>query len=641
MANLDPAVLQSELPIEEWLKQLGRSNPPLPPGPVFGGLDPAKPVNVTPPPEGNLVMADQPANPASQAPLAYDANFNLPPAPPASAPESDKSSGRALAAPDSGLNVGTAPVPPPVPTNVPIREPEPSEAAPEGPVREYPQWGLKVFPDGRVQRNGVFLSEQATQPAPTKDPNELLRQAYKPALDMAMEARRKDLERQTGLPAQALGQRFLMHGILGRDAGLSAVGAGLIKRAQTDPLEVDSLEKASRASQEMIKAQTAQMELDPNSDIAEGQRIALLGHSGVSEWATKQSAMTGRSVHDIKSELYGQMKTLSPVGMKVFLDTVKASGDYSKQRAEEALNYANAAQAGAMTEKIRTETADMQALQKAWNDSNSGVSQFYRASVRGLVPEHVVSQTPNFDRMTAHELSKTFPDALKTSAELLKWHQEYNMRVASDTQVDDETVVRTQMVPGPVAGMPGKAVPNAIGVANRREYLEQKGAAKTAMDSGDQLFRVISGAGDAASYSLQTPAGQKIYNNLMTFARSASVLSPSGKALLEQLTAVKPDGTIIPSQFIFGSKGKKGSVQAAMQEINTAFQTASQPYLYPDVQMKGIPPSYPPLYLPMTIQDNKDAKGRSYKSYIVEIGGKKWEYFKPSANSPWVHEEVK
>jgi hypothetical protein len=485
---------------------------------------------------------------------------------------------------------------------------------------------------------GAFPAPPGGQPAPgspeatKRDPNDILRQAYAPAIKQAMEAREKDLARQTGFMAGGLGRELLMQGGNLQDAGLTAAGAGILKRQATDPLYVKSLEDASKASQELSKAQLESMKMDPDSEISEGARLAFYSTPTFNEAARKLAESSGGKLSEVdaRTEIFQKTRKLSSVGMAAYTEMALSGAKFDTERSAAAANYATEKERLAQTAQINLETSNKKTLYAAWNNPASAVSRTTRAQVKGLLTPQQLAEVPNFDSMTAHEIATQFPDIMRLNAEIMKWQQEYNINLAKDTAVDNkEWTVRTETVEGPAPGFPGKKVPNSIGVATRERFLMQNSSAKIAMDNADQLFRSISGPENAVEIGLQTTDGQRIYRQLLAFANHAKQLSPQGAGaqLYESLTSMNPEGTFIPSQFIFGSKGKKGSVEAALREMNVNHLQASKPFFNEQVEAKGIPPDYPPTFLPMEITSDTMG-GKTVRTYTFDINGKKWTYWR-------------
>jgi hypothetical protein len=577
------------------------------------------------------IQAEQPdtleeflANLREQA-AGPEVNFDLSPP---TAPESDKSLGRPLAAPQSGLNVGVAPVPSPV-----VNRPPEGTPAPPVPTSQ----GLNL---DEPAKPSPVAGPQTDLDSFKRDPNDILREAYKPAIDMALEARKKDMARMDSPEARMTAYGHLAAGLNANSPALQTAGADLLKKSKFDPIYGESLEQAGKSGQAIAAAQTASLDLDPESPKSRAARLAFHSSDQFDETARKMSEQTGISEQDARAALYKGTQGLTAVGINAFTAVMKSSNDWSKGRAEIAVEYAKKRQADVLTHQINVETTNKDTLYKAWNSPVSAISKSQRELYRSLLPHGVAESNPDFNKLTAHELAATYPQMAEVAAGIMKWQQEYNIKLASDTVVDNDWTVNTQTVPGPVPGMPGKQVPNPIGVANKARFLQQTNAAKVAIDSADQLFRTVDPS-TAVSYSMQTTDGQRVYNNLVTFARNAATLSPSGAALLEQLTNVSPQGTFVPSQFVFGAKGKKSSVANALLEMNSNHITESKPFNNYKVDVLGLPPETPPTWRPMTIGEDSDGKsGKKVKTYSFDIGGKKYMYFR-SNTGQWKHQEIK
>lgn len=515
--------------------------------------------------------------------------LDWPPSGAQAVPNSDESSGRPLAAPTDGSEglplsppsqlppgapagqLGVSPVPPPVPTSQPVVAP--GEQPPAAPVTELDKY--------------------------RRDPNEVLREAYKPAIDMAMKAMHKDLQRGTGLGANALGWALMSKA----NPEVQASGAGIVGRAQTSPINTELMEKAGKAGQEWAKLQVESAKLDPTSEISQSARLAFHSSDQFKSLVENAAKSQGIDFHVAATQAYKMTKGLSVYGLGAFMDVMKASNDYSKGRAEIAKTYAEKSESEARAHQLQVETSDKEALYKAWNNPNSEISRTAQSILLSLSPAGTVDPD-RARKLSAHEIHSQFPRYMEVSSELLKWHNEYNIGLKADTMVDGETQVRTEEVPGPVPGMPAKRVANPVGVKPeaKREYIAKRTASQVGLESADDLLKMISGPENTISYAVQSPEGQTILKRLAEFARSAAIVAPEyGQALMNEITNQRPDGTFVPSQFLFGAKGKKASVVSTLSEMNRNMRAAHTPYVNEQVQTFGNPPPTPPMYMPMEI----------------------------------------
>lgn len=393
--------------------------------------------------------------------------------------EQPESTGTPLAAPP----LGSEPVPPPTPRPpanlapggqpgasaappVPTSQPLVAPGAPEAPAAES---GLEAF---------------------KRDPNEILREAYKPAIDMALEARKKDLERGTGFGANALGWALMAKA----NPELQAAGAGIIKRAQTEPINIDTLQSAGVAAQSVAAAQMASQKLDPKSPYAEGQRIAILASPEVNRWASQQAAMTGQDVKTVKTQFYRQLQGFAPLAMDKYMEVLKASGDWSKQRAEEALAYAQEAANRATARSLNNETSQKEKIYAAMNDPNSAATTLGKEALLRSYGESIKDRfTKPWSQVTLTDIAAYDANLAAHALDVIRFQVDREREAATERFIDNKWEMK-EAGSGKATGLGGygqvgnpvKASPEA-----RKELSQDVQAATLGTDYGMRALAIL------------------------------------------------------------------------------------------------------------------------------------------------------
>jgi hypothetical protein len=488
-----------------------------------------------------------------------------------------------------------------------------------------------------VQDNLPPPEAELPEVAAPKDPNDIILQAYKqPIMEAAMAARKRDLERMDSPAARTDAHLMMMQGLIGRDSALTTAGSSLLRKSAYDPIHAESLEQAGKTAEQLGKGQIASDAVDPNSQTSRAARMITIESPAFASYAQAYAKKNKVSEVEARHVLASQMQGLSQVGVEAFQKSLKASGDYTEQRAKEARDWALKEQTEAQTKGIAIESATKETLFEALKKPDSNVTNSLRATVAQIYP--AAAGTPGFDRMTGLELEAAYPKAAERSAEIMKFRQEYNMRLTSDIAINDEWQVATSAPRGMAGGYEGLRVPNQIGVTNKGEFLKQNQSAKVALDAADDLLRMSIDPGTAFSVKLNTPQGQRVKQMLQRFAENASALSPAGRIMLDELQKMGNSGSLDVTEFIFGSKGKKANVKSALREMNSNHQNIATTYVNTKVAQGEIPAT-PPTWLPMEM-DTAEIVGKvgapvKVPAYVFDVNGHKVGYWR-DANNTWV-----
>jgi hypothetical protein len=438
-----------------------------------------------------------------------------------------------------------------------------------------------------------------------KDPNDLLRSHYKDALAMAMEARRKDLERQTGVLAQARGGNLLGAGILNNMPALQQAGAEQIYKAMHAPVHVKSMEEAAKASEAYSKADLANQALDPNSTYSKAAVLAFHHNPAVFDVLAKNMAkQQGIDELDAKRNLYNQTKGLSATELGQFYTTLKSGGDYSKQRAEEAHQAAQAKHERIKADSLEMELSTKQAYQDAIKDEGSAISQYVRAIAKMAIPRSAQREIPNFDKLTASQILSSFPQIQATVVGLLRDRIEYAAGFQASTTVKPGWQVSASPVQDDSDALGVRWVANPEGVKRKGDVVDYEAASANALMGATEFFR-LAGAESGVEIAASSPKGIAMLSALEQFARNAARMNKEAGASLERsIQEVKHKGSFMPNDFIIGGKGKKAGVMAALSEINKEHMVLASLYNISEIDIpKGVIPANPPTWLPMTVKD--------------------------------------
>ena len=592
----------------------------------------------TPPltPKGPLPLYD-----AMGAPTGFDDPSTLPPSPPGGenaratpfrspqplSPEGQRYANMTAGEIEDEQGGPPAPIPPGlgvVQPDLPISRGQPAPPT-LPPVASQP-----------VQAPAPQLPETEVQEEPPKDPNDIILQAYKqPIMEAAMAARKRDLERMDSPLTRSNAYDLIMKGQISHDPALTGRGSELLQKSMSAPIYAESLKQAGETAEQLGKGQIVSDSVDPNSQTSRAARMITIESPAFAEYAKAYAKKNKVSEVEARHVLAAQMQGLSQVGVEAYQKSLKASGDYTEQRAKEAREWALKEQDEARTRGIAIESATKETLFAALSRADSNVTNSLRATVAQIYP--AAANAPGFDKMTGLELEQAYPKAAERSAEIMKFRQEYNMRLTSDIAINDEWQVATSAPRGMAGGYEGLRVPNQIGVANKGEFLKQNQSAKVALDAADDLLRMSIDPGTAFSVKLNTPQGQRVKQMLQRFAENASALSPAGKVMLDELQKMGNSGSLDVTEFIFGSKGKKANVKSALREMNSNHQNIATTYINTKVQQGEIPAT-PPTWLPMGMDTAEVMKGGvpvKVPAYVFDVNGHKVGYWR-DANNVWV-----
>jgi hypothetical protein len=391
----DPDINYSEEPVEDLLERLAKlgqagvksplaSYPPEPQEPNASFMPPASfPPQLPPQPEYNpFPRFEEPAPPPARElvdPLDYAASLGqevagtgMPvpepaPTPPPVVPESDKSLGRPLAA--SPDNVGV--VPPPPPTDTPVRlpegQPEPSVAPPLPPPQR------KAAPDPLAKYR--------------RDPNDIIREAYRPALEQAMEAKRKDLARQTSPFRVWDASNMEVAGMLTRNPTMVAEGIKQGAAALYDPVYQGADKAAYEAADAGNKAKFNQMMMDPDSDLAHTVRMSYLNSTtGRKEIAQMKANNPGMTDSEARYRVLSIYENSTPVAMKEAVELQKGAQTVSEGYSREAVNFANADVLRKQYDKLEQEVDNEAVIQKEVNTPGTFASQVIFEALDRMFP---------------------------------------------------------------------------------------------------------------------------------------------------------------------------------------------------------------------------------------------------------------
>lgn len=528
--------------------------------------------------------------------------------------------------PDSP-NVGKSRLPPPpvvprIATEIPVREPTaPVDSGAIGPTGPSPT--------------------TPTQSVVPRHPAQDLEDSYAKVLrenlpyEKAMEAREKDLARMGVAEGKLLQMTGLM-GTVGNHAAQAAY-ANQLAQLQKEPIHLDTLTKAGLSGQEYAKLQNESWKLDPDSPISREAQMAYLASSEFDAAATGIAKQTGQDPLTVRKELYQRTRGLNAVGIAAFQAVMKQSGDYSKQRAEEAYNYALRTQAEAQTKQISVETQNKEFVYRAFQNPNSAVSRALRATIKAINPE--AASIEGFDKMSGAELHVAFPELLNASADIMKFRQKYMMDFTANAEVDDDWRVASTTPTGMVGGFAGLPVLNQEGVQGKPIFREKLQASKIALDTYDNITRRVAnlGAGGAVSVSLKTNAGQELMRDMLNLSEALSATSPYAKELSNELKQVATGSSFRPMDFLFGSaSGKQRNIHAALMTMNSNLGNIAKPYVNKTLEQGGIPPT-PPIWLPFKTDNSTTVippgGGAPVQGYEFQIGNKKVIYFRDNSGS--------
>jgi hypothetical protein len=355
---------------------------------------------------------------------------------------------------------------------------------------------------------------------------------------------------------------------------------------------------------------------------------------------------------EAKRNLYDQTKNMSATELGQFYTVLKSGGDYSKQRAEEAHQAAQAKHERLKADILESELLTKQAYQEAIRTKDSAISQYVRAIARMAVPRSAQREIPNFNELSASEILASFPQIQPTVSGLLRDRIEYAAKLKADTVVMPGWEVRLEKVEDDSDPLGERWVPSAEGIRRRPEVGLYHTSSATALAAASEFFN-LAGAESGVEVALSSPRGAAMLAALERFARNAGNMSQgAGQSLEKSIAEVRSKGTIVPNDFIIGTKGKKASVVGALYEINREHMALGTNYRLSTVNIpKGIIPAYPPTYLPMEVKDlgkekvfyfkyhNRplryvNRKNVWYGQYQDDNG--KWVNGKPSGDEPKV-----
>jgi hypothetical protein len=464
---------------------------------------------------------------------------------------------------------------------------------------------------------------------------------------MAMEARRKDLARQTGALAQAGGGNLLAAGILNNMPALQQAGAEQIYKAMHAPVHVKSMEEAAKASEAFSKADLANQALDPNSTYSKAAVMAFHHNGQVFDVLAKNMAKAqGIDELEAKRSLYDQTKNMSATELGQFYSVLKSGGDYSKQRAEEAHQAAQAKHERLKADILESELLTKQAYQEAIRTKDSAISQYVRAVAKMAIPRSAQKEIPNFNELSASEILASFPQIQPTVAGLLKDRITYAADLAAATTVKPGWQVSTTPVQDDSDALGVRWVANPEGVKRKGDVVDYEAASANALMGATEFFR-LAGAESGVEIAASSPKGIAMLSALEQFARNAARMNKEAGASLERsIQEVKHKGSFMPNDFIIGGKGKKAGVMSALSEINKEHMVLAGLYNISEIDIpKGVIPANPPTWLPMTVKDvgkdkvfyfkyhNRDLRyvnrrGKWYGEFKDDNG--KWNLGKPA-----------
>jgi len=323
---------------------------------------------------------------------------------------------------------------------------------------------------------------------------------------------------------------------------------------------------------------------------------------------------------------------MSKIGMDAFMSKMKESGDYSKQRVEEANTYAEKVQREALTRQLGVETNQKEAIYKAMGDGHSlssvmgkeSIIRSYGSSVKDIYEQQTgkkwadanLTDIQAFDaNLAAHALSVI---EFQVKAERENERKRY---------VSPEEEVRE--VPG--AGQKGSVYGEIrnypdVSPQEANERTQDVQAAREGYRYGLQAQHYLStgkpkGAKDVI---FQTGDGGRLVNALQKLKAYSGRLAPKTQDALQAATTALGDGITVRNS-VFNSA--KAVVDQAVMELSGNLQARSAKFVpkgsYVDSFNKG-PPAVPPVMLPHEIfQEN--IKGKTMR-------GLRFNQIGPSSN---------
>lgn len=459
--------------------------------------------------------------------------------------------------------------------------------------------------------------------------------------EKAMEARQKDLDRYHNAEAQLMLNAGLAG--TGHNHAAQAAAVGQLGALQTKPIHTDTLSEASKAGQEHAKLIQDSWKLDPESPISREAQMAYVASSEFEAAANGIAKQTGQDPLAVKKYLYQRARGLNSVGIAAFTSVMKSSGDYSKQRADEAYSYALNEQSQAVTRQLGVETQSREFVIKNLQNPSSLISQSLRKTIAAINP--AAADVPNFDKMSGADLYNAFPGLMPASAEIMKYRQEYMMRFQAESEVDNDWRVTSTTPTGMAGGLAGLPVANQEGIQRKAQFRQEVQSGKIAVDTYDNVMRRVQNlnANGAVSVSLKTNTGRELLQDMINLTEALSMTSPYAKQLNEELRGLSQGTAFTPGDFLFGTaSGKQRNIHSALMMMNSNLGNNSKPFVNKTLERGEIPPT-PPVWIPFKTDKSTQVVppggGAPVQGYEFQIGNKKVLYFRDGTGN-WINRVV-
>jgi hypothetical protein len=505
------------------------------------------------------------------------------------------------------------------------------------------------LPDEPIPVKPVLGPEPAPVPQDPykRDPNDILREHYKPAIEMALEARRKDLARMDSPLARMEANNMMAAGMNLKSETMMGKGADLLRQSQFNPIHGESLEQAGKAGKEIAGAQLASSELDPTSMISEGRRIALMGSSGLNSLALQESQSTGAPMAAVKTQLYRKLQNLNSKGMEAFENAIKNSGAYSKERADELLVHAQRAQYNALTASLEQETGQKSRIYDAMNRTDSVTTQLAKAAILRSYGPAIKDMIPNWEHATMTEIAAYDPAIASNALHIVEKQISMEREAAAKATVNERWKVRE-------AG-PGKVDPNnpfaqstnliELSPQEKAELPMHEQAGRLGLENGMKAMYLLDkgiGMGSAARTFFKTGEGKQIEYELEKLSNYTERLAPDTSAAIR--------GSIVSGQKAGFSDLWLGGTQKLIRKAMTELQQNAHARLaggkvyspqYEDKEMKS-PPEYPPVGMPVEeIQVKRNGKNLYGYRYFNVGPYASVDYIKDPQDNTWMKKGTK
>lgn len=423
---------------------------------------------------------------------------------------------------EEDANIGVFPVPPPNQDRIPV-----------GP-----------YPKEKPSQEQVI--QQYIKP---KLPDQVLMDMYRAPMEEASEAARRDYERMGTLGAgmqQAMVAARRMRG----ETPTQEDFAGF--QPFTTPFESAQIKTKTENVDNLAKANVTSQKLDPNSPASKAAKLSFYASPEFEMVAIGMSKSDpSLSVYDAKKMLYNAAEGMSQHALEAFQNTMKASGDYSRQRATEALEYASTRHQRALSSQIELEVDNTQSFYDAMNNGSSGISQFLVQAIENATGDKIAPGT------TGMQLYRVHPKLVEGYTELLV------KRVDNQRAQDRNAALGPGLGLLPVAKTGTQSGPLAI--VNMPNYPELSDNEKASRQASWQAMKNLNDTVPRTMYMLDAPGvanlakqrfgvgdGPRIRKQLSLVAEYAQFLDP---AKAKQLAASLEDGTTASDTWLNGIKG--------------------------------------------------------------------------------------